>query len=279
MSTIDEHELQAWIDGELAPSDAARVAAAVAADPVLAAQASRERRLRERLRAEFDPVLDEPVPARFAELLGGAASTPVRGGAFAAGRSGRDAIDQGGSSVDSAAATGERKPAAANIVPLTARPRTAMSKARWGTPVYALAASLAVLAVSLWLRPGTGPVQVQDGTLIARGELERGLDQALASEPAAVAQVAIGLSFRDADGRICRSFVHRAQPGLAGLACREGERWSLPVLARPVEGADGELRQASSAMSPEVQAAIDARLQDEVFDAEAERQAREAGWR
>lgn len=248
MDTIDEHELQAWIDGELAPSDAARVEAAVAADPVLSARAARERRLRERLRAGFDPVLDEPVPARLAELL--------KGGA--AGTGGVDAN------------------AGDKVVPLARR--TPVPRRHWGMPAYALAASLAVLAASLWLRPEAGPVRMDDGVLVASGSLERGLDEALASAPDPGADVAIGLSFRDADGRICRSFVHRSQAGLAGLACRDDGQWSLPVLARPVDGG-GELRQASSSVPPEVQAAIDARLQDEVFDAEAERQAREAGWR
>lgn len=278
MSTIEQHELQAWIDGELAPPDAARVEAAIAADPELAARAASARRLRERLRAGFDPVLDEPVPARFAALLQDAARTPRAAGGPSAGPAGPHAAGHAVSGADQAAATSERDTAADNVVPLAPR-RPSASRARWGTPIYAVAASLAVLAVSLWMRPGAEPVQMSDGALVAGAGLQRALDRALASEPAADAEVAIGLSFRDADGRICRSFVHRAQPGLAGLACREGERWSLPVLARPVEGADGELRQASSAMPPEVQAAIDLRLQDEVFDAEAERKAREGGWR
>ena len=90
---------------------------------------------------------------------------------------------------------------------------------------------------------------------------------------------AVGLSFRDASGRVCRSFVHHGTPALAGLACRDGARWTLPVVSRPEATDEGEVRPAASAIPPEVQAALDARLQGEVFDAAQERAARDAGWR
>lgn len=261
MNTIGEHELQAYLDGELAPGDIARVEAAMAADPALAAQAERGRRLRAQLRAAFDPVLDEPVPARFAALL----------------QAGGDAV--GGPVHDDADARGDRAAGSAdNIVPMRARGERA-ERPRWHTPVYALAASLAVLAVSLWLRPDAGPVRMQGGALVARGDLARGLDTALASAPDADAALAIGLSFHDDRGRVCRSFIQRTQPALAGLACRDSGHWELPVLSRPDGAGEGELRQAASGIPPEIQAAIDARLQGDVFDAEAERAARDAGWR
>lgn len=302
MSTIGEHELQAYVDGELAPADIARVEAAIAADPALAAQVEREHRLRARLRVAFDPVLDEPMPARFAALLqgnGDAADGRMRGDAIAPGDLDAGHRDSPVGASGMAVGSGETGPAADgarvspaegaarneghgldaadNIVPMRARGERP-PRARWHAPVYALAASLAVLAISLWLRPSGGPVQMQDGELVARGELARGLDTALASEPTADAALAIGLSFRDDDGRICRSFVQRAEPALAGLACREGDRWTLPVLGRAGSGEEGELRQAASGIPPEVQAAVDARLQDDAFDAEAERAARDAGW-
>jgi hypothetical protein len=79
-------------------------------------------------------------------------------------------------------------------------------------------------------------------------------------------------------GRICRSFAHR-ELATAGLACRDGDRWVLPVVSRIEAGDGGEVRQASSAIPAEVQAAVDARLQGDVFDAAQERAARDAGWR
>lgn len=265
MNRIDEHELQAWVDGELAPADAERVAAAVAADPGLARRAEHERRLRRQLRAEFDAVLDEPVPPHLLAML--RTGAPMRTG------SGRDDAD--GSSDTSP----DLPPAVPvdRVVPM--RPRVERPARRWSAPVYALAASLAVLAAALWLRPAGGPVRLEGDALVARGELADALDTGLAGAPRADARLAIGVTFRDTQGRVCRSFVQHAEPALAGLACREAGRWTLPVLSRPEPTAAGELRQAASGMPPEVQVAIDARLEGDTFDADEERAAREAGWR
>ena len=148
-------------------------------------------------------------------------------------------------------------------------------------PGAALAASVALLAVALWWwQPGGDLVRMQGGQSFAAGDLTRALDETLASEPKANAPVAIGLSFRSTDGRICRTFVLRSPPARAGLACRSDAGWALPVLsavATPEGG--GELRQAASALPPAVQAAVDARLRGNVFDARQERAARDAGWR
>ena len=254
---IDAQTLQAYVDGELAPDARTRVEAAIAADPALAAQVERERRLRARLRAAFDPVLDEPVPAQLSALLDAhAADRPA------------DAI--------AATPAADIAVPTADVVDLAAR---RPKRPAWVVPAYALAASVLVFAITLAWRPSLGPMRMQGDALIASGALARGLDSALASAPDAESAVAVGLSFRDADGRVCRSFVHRATPALAGLACRDGARWTLPVVSRPDATAAGEVRPASSAMPPEVQAAIDARLQGEVFDAAQERAARDAGWR
>lgn len=238
---ITDHEIQAYVDGELPPGDMARIDAAIASDVMVAARVEREKRLRAKLRGAYDPVLSEPVPARLQALLA-ADAAPDR---------------------------------ADNVVEL--QPRWAFARSRWRTPVIALAASVAALAVSMWLRPA-GPVRMQDGQLVAHGTLARELDSALAGAPAPGAATSIGLTFRDVDGRICRSFV-QGEIALAGLACREDGRWVLPVVSRAATGADGGLRQASSAAPAEVQAAIDARLQGDVFDAAQERAARDAGWR
>lgn len=241
MPIISEAELQAYVDGELAPADVARVEAAIAGDPLLARQVERERALRARLRASFDPVLDEPVPARLAALLQDPLARP-----------------------DDARAQGAR------VIDLAQRRRVA-----WRAPAYALAASLLVLAASLWLRNASGPLRLQGDRLVASGELARALDDSLASVPQPHAAVAIGLSFRAQDGHVCRSFTGNA---LAGLACREGNAWSIAVLSHAAPRA-GDIRQAGSATPPEVQAAIDARMQGDAFDAAQERTARAAHWR
>ncbi|MDE2308447.1 MAG: hypothetical protein KGJ97_09175 [Xanthomonadaceae bacterium] len=249
MNAIDEDTLQAYVDGELDAAAAARIDAALAHDDLLARRVRQARALRARMQATFDPVLDEPVPERLSALLRPrspqAAATP----SAAAGRRGFGA--------------GRRRAAR-----------------RWLLPTAAAAASIAVLAVALWWRPGSGPVRVHDGRQFAAGALSVALDRALASEPDPRAPIRIGLTFRGADGRICRTFTDRARPPLAGLACRDGAGgWSLPVLGAAERPAGGELRQAASDLPPAVQAAVDARIRGDAFDAQQERAARDAGWR
>ncbi|MHB1271712.1 MAG: anti-sigma factor family protein [Rhodanobacter sp.] len=251
MNSIDEDTLQAYVDGELDAAGAARIDAALAHDAVLARRVQQARALRAQVRAAFDPVLEEPVPPRLSALLRPApphAATAATPFAAAAGRRGFGA--------------GRRR-----------APR------RWLMPTAAVAASIAVLAVALWWRPG-GLVRVHDGRQFAAGALSDALDRALASEPDPRAPISIGLSFRGADGRICRTFIDRARPAMAGLACHDDAGgWSLPVLSAAEKPAGGELRQAASALPPDVQAAVDARIRGEAFDAQQERAARDAGWR
>lgn len=75
--TIDEPTLMAFADGELPPEEAARVAAAIAADSTLAARVERMRHVRGALNATYDPVLQEPVPDRLAALLDAPAAAGV----------------------------------------------------------------------------------------------------------------------------------------------------------------------------------------------------------
>lgn len=243
MNTITDQEVQAYVDGELAPDDAARIEKAIASDVLVAARVEREKRLRAQVRGAYDPVLDEPVPSRLRGLLEG----PSRG-----------MQDD-------------------NVVALDAR-RAAPRASRWRGPALALAASVAALALMGWLRAPAGDMTMQGGRLVARGALSQALDTTLASAPDPRAAVSIGLSFRDADGHVCRSFSTRAT-GLAGLACREGDAWTLPVVSSVAAPAPSEVRQAASAMPPEVQAAVDARMRGDAFDAAQERAAQARGWR
>ena len=252
MNPIDDDTLQAYVDGELDASGAARIEAALAHDDVLARRVERARAVRAQLRAAFDPVLDEPVPARLSALLqppSAHAATPATSPVMPAGGHG------------------------------ATRRRT--THRRWFVPGAALAASVALLAVALWWwQPGGDLVRVQGGQSFAAGALTHALDESLASEPKAHAPVAIGLSFRSSDGHICRTFVLHTPPARAGLACHSDTGWVLPVLsAMTAPEGGGELRQAASALPPEVQAAVDARLRGNVFDARQERAARDAGWR
>ncbi|WP_368562848.1 anti-sigma factor [Pseudoxanthomonas sp. UTMC 1351] len=73
---IAEETLMAYVDGELDSVAAARVEAALADDPELAAAVARERALRQRLRSAFDPVVEEPVPERLIAAARGETARP-----------------------------------------------------------------------------------------------------------------------------------------------------------------------------------------------------------
>ncbi len=249
MNLIDDDTLQAYVDGELDATNTARIDAALAHDDLLRRRVQQSRALSAQLRAAFDPVLDEPVPARLSALLQPTpprASIPATPLARAAGRRGFGA--------------GRHR-----------------ASRRWWKPVAAATASVAVLAVTLWWH--AGGALLHDDRQYATAPLSDALDRALASEPDPHASVGIGLSFRSTDGRICRTFIDRAKPTLAGLACHDDAGWRLSVLTAAKKPEEGELRQAASGMPPAVQAAVDARIRGEAFDARQERAARDAGWR
>ena len=251
MNPIDDDTLQAYVDGELDAAGTARIDAALAHDEVLASRVQQARALRAQLQALFDPVLDEPVPAHLSALL-----RPI-------------SLQAPSAATPFVAASGRRGFGAG-------RHHTSR---RWLVPGSAVAASIAVLAVALWWHAGSSLVRTRDGGQFAAGPLAHALDQALASEPDPHAAIAIGLSFRSTDGHICRTFVHSSKPALAGLACHDAAGWSLAVLSAAEKPAGGELQQAASDLPPAVQAAVDARIRGEAFDARQERAARDAGWR
>jgi anti-sigma factor RsiW len=73
---ITESELQAYTDGRLDAERGAAVEAWLAARPDQAERIAEYRRISEELRATYDPVLDEPVPARLKRALSARARWP-----------------------------------------------------------------------------------------------------------------------------------------------------------------------------------------------------------
>lgn len=244
---FDDAILMAYLDGELDAQEAAQVDAALARDPELAARVARQRRLDARVRTSHAAALEEPMPDALVQfVLGHGAASPAA----------------------------EPTAAPSNVVAFPPRKR---ARTLW-THLGALAAGVVLAVVALpWLR-GTGGadwVQGADG-LQARGALAAALDDQLSADHAGKVQIA--LSFRDQDGQYCRAFrVESART--AGLACRGAQGWSLPVLARDAEHAQGELRQAASPLPPAVLDAVDARIDGDALDAGGEQAARKAGWR
>jgi hypothetical protein len=142
-------------------------------------------------------------------------------------------------------------------------------------PWAAVAASLLVGVLAgraVW--PAGGPVAATGQGLEARGALAQALTTRLAAD---AGPVKVGLTLKTADGGYCRTF-QSAPDRLAGLACRDGERWRLRTLTAWAPPAATAYRQAGSDTPPEVLAAVDA-LAGEPLDAPAERTARDRGWR
>ncbi|MDB5699281.1 MAG: hypothetical protein JWN69_2085 [Alphaproteobacteria bacterium] len=237
----DEREFYAWLDGELDSEAATRVEAEVAADPRLQRLAEQHRAMHARLRAAFDPVAAAPVPA-----------------ALLPSTSTGDVVD--GDVVDLAAAR-------------TRRERRLVSP--FWRQAAAMAATLVLgFAAGNMLAPPSAPIQREDGRLVAGGALGEALQTQLASAPAGDAP-RIALTFRDRGGAICRSFT---DAGASGLACRDQGVWRIRGLFQAPEGQQGAYRMASG-NDPQLSAMIDQEMTGEPFDAEAERAAKQNGWR
>jgi hypothetical protein len=240
--------LMSFADGELAEPMRSQVERAVRADPDVAARVAQHRALRARVYNSFSRVLDEPVPQRLRSAAAGAKVVHL----------------------DAVRASRQPPPAQAQ-----APQRSGWQ--RWG----ALAASLVVgvLAGAMgWQNLQADPLVAlngDSGALVARGTLAQALSQQLASSNAADATVRIGVSFVARDGNYCRSF---ALGSTAGLACGNGARWTIPVLAEQ-DAPAGTYRQAGATMPPAVLEAIDQRIDGMALDAAGERTARQRGWK
>src|SRR4051794_21125425 len=66
---MDDEKFFAWLDDELAPEEAAKMEAEVAADPKLAQLTEQHRSLGARLKGAFDPVAEAAVPAHLQAAL------------------------------------------------------------------------------------------------------------------------------------------------------------------------------------------------------------------
>ena len=143
----------------------------------------------------------------------------------------------------------------------------------------AIAASLVVGVVAGRLAwPMGGPLAVQDGALVAHGQLAAALSNQLAAQPGLVK---VALSLRTPSGQYCRTFQSGADR-LAGLACRQGKAWVVRTVTAwtPANNPTGEpnYRTAGSDTPPEVLAAVDS-LAAQPLDAAAERVARGRDWK
>jgi hypothetical protein len=242
-SSWDNAQIHAYVDGTLDSETAARLEADSRNDAALAARIVQQRELSRRLRAEYDHVLEEPIPARLRDTL-----------------------------------AGPKTPAA--ITPIGAsrktRPAPRWSLREWG----ALAAALvfgALLGPFVFPDSSGLPIASEEGRLVAAEYL----DDALSTQPAGAAPegalARIDLSFRAAGGEYCRIFTLRSDAG--GLACRRDGRWLVEILdaAAPISET-GVFRQASSALSPAMLSAMTTLGASEALTPDEERQRLSSGW-
>ena len=246
---IAEETLMAYSDGELDAEARAAVEAAMARDPDVARRVARHLALAARVRSGFDPVLRDAVPQRLKDAVANAAVAPA---------------------------------AAPDELAIARDAKRSRSHRAWFWPQWAaVAASLVigVMAGRLGETDSSPSHLAMDGTgVVARGTLERALSTHLAGKQAADAPVRIGLTFMSKSGEYCRTFVLSNE--VAGLGCRTGADWRLPVLARsPTAGESSpSYRQAAGNVPAAVTRAVEERIAGHALDAREEAAALQRGW-
>ncbi len=259
---ISDEQLSAYIDGELPPGEMARVRAALAADPALAARAQQFARV-DALLAEFSSGIDaEPLPEAVLALLGAPQA---------------EAADAGGAA------------GAATVIAMPAR----------GAPRYRIAAGLAlaaslVLAVAIGVQFGSrGAADARFERIARTGAIpgESPLHQALESVPSDETYAAAGepgiaitpvLSFVSGAREYCREFrVDGETRAARGVACRRADRWVTLKLAAAAAGgnATGQYETATAGTDADFDRFVDSLIAETPLDAAAESALLRRGWR
>ncbi|MEW4467261.1 anti-sigma factor [Parasphingorhabdus sp. JC815] len=242
--TYDSATIMAYVDGECDAVTAKRIEKAMTNDADLAERVAKERALRDKLSAHYEPVAAQEIPDRLTSLLTGSASGNVDR-SFAS-RKADQSVRQDAS-----------------------KQKSRFGFAQWG----AIAATLMIgVAVGQFgLGSDSGPFRQTGDALIASGALENALDTQLASVQSDEADYRIGLTFRAKSGNVCRSFTGAA---VAGIACYDQQQWRLQAAAPT--GTTSSYRQASSG---EINQKVADMMTGQPVNAENERKLREAGWK
>ena len=196
----DNEKFFAWLDGELAPAEAAEMEARVAADPTLSRLAEQHRALGSQLKGAFDPITKMPVPERLQGAL---------------------------------------RPSA-QVIDLVAarRMRSMPALAQWAAMAATLA--VGILVGTRVAPGTDAPVQMQGSKLYAAAALNHALDTELASAPAGEVRIGItyrdsaGQICRTfvapaGSGLACRSGSRWQMKGL--FAAPEGQRGDYRMAA------------------------------------------------
>lgn len=241
--TISDETLMAYADGELDLVTRAEVESALAADPELRRIAERHRALAAKVKSAYAGVLEEPVPATLASLTAAPVAAQV-----------------------------------ADIATERARRTARKAAPAWAFRQWAAMAASVALGIMVGvfaLRGPAIPFEQTPGGLVARGALDAALTRQLAGSMG-TGGPQVGISFRDRSGTYCRTFQVQQEAPIAGLACRAGDEWRVQVLAAASAREGGV--QPAAGMPMAVLQAVDAAIEGEPLDAEAEAAARDSGW-
>lgn len=271
MESVPDEVLMAYADNALAPDERNRVAALLASDPTLRERFEQFVVAQAALKEIFEPIANEPVPAR---LVAAVKSARVPNDAILA-----------------PARLPRRRTAVAAL-------GEAISSFRKLTLVPMAAVAATVLVVTVWTfsRPttdsplvGAGLMAADDKGPYAAGELARALD-ATSSGRTSGQQVSITpiLSFRSQDSRYCRQYrIDSASMGsFSGLACR-GEPSKVAQVAwrviaqeqvSPHAATPESFRPASGPLSPSVETAVERLIEGDVLAPSDEAGLIEHGW-
>ena len=249
MSFSDE-TLMAYADGELDERTRREIEQAMRRDPALAEKVRQHKALRSNVFDAFASTLDEAVPQRLQ----------------VAARSGKVVH------LDS-------------VRPVrTPPPPPVLEKPAWSWPEWGALAATLVVGVLAGVAGSQGvgrdeqlaALDKRAGALTAQGTLDKALSTQLAGNGGGDPSVKVGITFVSKEWAYCRSFM---LPAAAGLACRSGTEWQIPMLTNGPMGTISQYRQASSALPASVLEAIDARIEGSPLDAGAERIAQRQGWK
>jgi hypothetical protein len=247
---IDEVTLMAYADGELDADRRRVVEQELGASPALAARLASQIALRKRVAGAWSGVLAEPTPERLRLVVTGAPAV--------------------------------REPEVVDLGAVRRQRRRAASRPAPGAAGLMAAACLAAgLVIGFGGASLRSPsvLAARGGALVAQDGLARALNTQLVAAQSPTQPIRIGFTVRGDDGRYCRTFVDRPAR-LAGLACRTGDRWTVPVAAAVGgSGPAGAYRVAGDEIPAPVLDAAQAVTSAPALDAPAELAARELGWR
>lgn len=244
---ITDDQLSAYLDGELDAQAQAALEARLDSDPGLRARLERLRAADLAIREALGEHLEE-TPERFAQMVRESA-----------------------------------KPSGGNVVQL--KRRTPLSEA-WKLPIAA-ALALAIGAGGGFYTGAHGPGSPAATVLAisANSPLSSLLDKAPSAQTQDMGDAAkftAEISYRAADGRLCREFsLSSAREETVAVACRADAGWRLEVAAAtaPKGSADGGFAPVSGGDHPAIDAALDRLDVADPLSPEEEAAAIQQGWR